>query len=130
MFDKHDIRGKIESICVIPGKKSSDVLFLNVTREGKSSIEVLRKGKALGRVNDNTLETYYIDSWKSEAYTRTGGSTGITITGVNRLANQTVTVIRAVEGTLLITVIGKNHQSVYMPQTSNYQYSRFLMCYH
>jgi hypothetical protein len=52
------------------------------------------------------LETYYIDSWKSEAYTRTGGSTGITITGVNRLANQTVTVIRAVEGTLLLTVIG------------------------
>jgi hypothetical protein len=105
-WHKHDIGGKIESICVIPGNKSSDILFLNVTRNGKSSIEVLRKGKALGRVNDNTLETYYIDSWKSEAYTRTGGSTGITITGVNRLANQTVTVIRAVEGTLLITVIG------------------------
>jgi hypothetical protein len=56
-WHKHDIGGKIESICVIPGNKSSDILFLNVTRNGKSSIEVLRKGKALGRVNDNTIET-------------------------------------------------------------------------
>jgi hypothetical protein len=104
-WHKHDIGGKIESICVIPGKKSSDVLFLNVTRNGKSSIEVLRKGKALGRVNDNTLETYYIDSWKSEAYSRLNSSGGIKITGVGRLANQTVTVIRAVS-TIYIAVIG------------------------
>jgi hypothetical protein len=104
-WHKHNIGGKIESICVIPGNKSSDILFLNVTRNGKSSIELLRKGKALGRVNDNTFETYYIDSWKSEAYSWLSSSGGIKITGVNRLANQTVTVIRAVS-TIYIAVIG------------------------
>jgi hypothetical protein len=33
---------------VIPGRESSDVLFLNVRRAGKSCIELLRKGKAIG----------------------------------------------------------------------------------
>ena len=130
-WHKHDVGGKIESICVIPGNKSSDVLFLNVTRSGKSSIEILRKGKTLGRYNSNTFETYYIDSWKSETYTRGSSVTGIVITGVGRLANEQVTVIRAVEGSLSITVIGtyivSNEGTISIPDYRNHDNQKVIV---
>jgi hypothetical protein len=44
-WHKHNIGAKIDSFCVIPGRKSNDVLFLNVRRAGKNCIELLRKGK-------------------------------------------------------------------------------------
>jgi hypothetical protein len=116
---------------VIPGNKSSDVLFLNVTRSGKSSIEILRKGKTLGRYNSNTFETYYIDSWKSETYTRGSSVTGIVITGVGRLANEQVTVIRAVEGSLSITVIGtyivSNEGTISIPDYRNHDNQKVIV---
>ena len=108
-WHKHNIGAKIDSFCVIPGKKSSDVLFLNVRRAGKNCIELLRKGKSIGEYTGNTVPTFYLDSWKSEQFTQDpSSSTGTTITGVNRLADEQVTVIRLVEtnNDPVVTVIG------------------------
>jgi hypothetical protein len=55
------------------------------------------------------VPTFYLDSWKSEQFTQDpSSSTGTTITGVNRLANEQVTVIRVVEtnNDPVVTVIG------------------------
>jgi protein involved in polysaccharide export with SLBB domain len=81
----------------------------------------------LSKVSPNSLP----DSVNPETYTRGSSVTGIVITGVGRLANEQVTVIRAVEGSLSITVIGtyivSNEGTISIPDYRNHDNQKVIV---